>query len=226
MGGGRGRHWIKRLEPYGVTHKLRIAGEGVGRMRYVDGIRYANEHLQDQVVVLTNADLLLGEGFNCKNLNPQRLPRGSKMLIPVRKEDNSCPQWRTSGYSCDCSMWPATNSLAYCYDTYIFRAPLPPQLASDEATGFLMGGLWGAEQVFVAEVRASGVQVTSPHCNELTLYHIHCSQLRPHQKGPGIVAARTATREKQRVCYAEFCRLICIRPTTPSRTRWRSSARL
>lgn len=124
-----------------LKRKIIHAKTNVGRIRYVDGFKYSNDNkeLNDQVVAFINADIVLGKGFDCENLSNDKLPL-NKMYIPIRKEDDSCPGWKNSEYKCDCRKWSYQNVLSNCFDTYIFRAPVPERLALEESTGFLMGG--------------------------------------------------------------------------------------
>ena len=112
---------------------------------------------------------------------------------------------------------------ANCFDSYLFRAPLPRKLVDLQAIGFPMGGQWGTENAWVVELRAAGISVYTPKCGIFKLVHYHCSQARPNQKGE-IMPSRIKLRS-DRVCFEAICQSTCVRETVPSddlitKVRW------
>ena len=57
----------------------------VGRMSFLAAMKYINEELAGEVVMLTNADIVVSGGFSAQNLVPSKVP-GNTVLIPQREE--------------------------------------------------------------------------------------------------------------------------------------------
>jgi hypothetical protein len=99
------------------------------------------------------------------------------------------------------------------------RSPLPAALLSETRVGFFVGGQWGSENAWIAELRAVGVNVYSPPCGLFRLQHEHCSQSRPHQLSR-IDQARAPRRRNtsltdEPACYSPLCQRPCQRPYVP-----------
>ena len=175
--------WLQR---YG--NKIVHARKNNGRMRFFDAISYANTELAGEVVLLTNSDIHLGAGFAADALNRVTLPVNT-VLIPIRKEaectlDSNTLKPKHGSKPCDCRVQPlgVLKGAWNCFDSYMFRAPLPVGAQDERHFSMLTGGQWGAENVFVAELRNIGVNVYSPPCGLFELIHNHCSQERPNQR--------------------------------------------
>lgn len=147
-----------------------------GRLKYSTAVLHANRNLAGQIAVLLNADIALGEGIAALELDA-RLPK-NRVLAPVRHELDECRASIPVDMQCDCRDHQLGGS-ARCHDTYVFRPPLRLNLS---AVDFYMGGLWGAEHLWISELRDANVDVTSP-CGVIVTHHIHCSSLRPNQQG-------------------------------------------
>ena len=181
------KEWLQR---YGK--KIVHARKNIGRMRFFDAISYANTALAGEVVLLTNSDIHVGPGFTADALNRDTLPVNT-VLIPIRKEgectlDSGTLKPKNAGLQspCDCRVQPAgvPKGAWNCFDSYMFRAPLPVSAQDERHFNMLIGAQWGAEAVFVAELRNTGVNVYSPPCGLFELIHNHCSQERPWQLDP------------------------------------------
>ena len=67
------------------TYKVITAREKMGRLKFVHACEYANTHLPGEMVMLTNADITIQDGFTSDNLNNETLPINT-ILIPMREE--------------------------------------------------------------------------------------------------------------------------------------------
>ena len=171
--------------------------EGCGRMKYSTGVRHAAEHLAGEIVVLVNADIVIGDGVDATAL-AATLPK-NRLLTPVRHERDSCRASLPPDMICDCRDHQIGSS-ARCLDTHIFRSPLAVPL---HAIDFYMGGLWGCEHLWVSALRAANIDVTSP-CSAFPTYHEHCSSSRPNQQG--VLGAPLATRwAAENTCFSPLC---------------------
>ena len=179
--------------------------EGCGRMKYSTGVRHAAEHLAGEIVVLVNADIVIGNGVDATAL-AATLPK-NRLLTPVRHERDSCRATLPPDMICDCRDHQIGSS-ARCLDTHIFRSPLAVPLHTID---FYMGGLWGCEHLWVSALRAANIDVTSP-CGAFPTFHEHCSSSRPNQQG--VLEAPLGTRWSEGIlCSSPLCRTARITRT-------------
>jgi hypothetical protein len=166
--------------------------EGCGRMKYSTAVRHAAEHFAGDIVAIVHADIVIGLGVDVAAL-VATLPK-NRVLSPVRHERDSCRATLPPDMVCDCRDHQIGAS-ARCLDTHVFRSPLVVPLHTID---FYMGGLWGCEHLFVAALRAAGIDVTSP-CHAFPTYHEHCSSSRPHQEGTLAEGALVARADRGRL---------------------------
>lgn len=220
--------WEGRLDsefignmPSRLQAKVVHASTQHGRLRFLSAAQYVNSHIpKGAVVLLTNADIVVKGGFDCGSLDEDKLPLNT-VLIPQRMEADCHYDGHQKPATCDCrtdlSLGESHTRLLNCFDSYIFRAPLPDALLTETRIGFMVGGQWGSENSWIAELRAVGVRVYSPPCGLFRLVHEHCSQARPNQLAR-IDGVRRHIRKKdpkEPACYATLCTDTCERPYIP-----------
>ena len=139
-------------------------------------------------MLLTNADVYPGDGFDFPILNVSLMPGRGFALS--RYEDATCTKIVRGRGVCDCRIY------GNCHDSYVFRTPLPPSLQN--ITRFRFGGLWGSERVFIHALRQHGISLTNP-CMFMKTHHVHCSQERPTQDPRDIFKDLQLEEESSRV---------------------------
>lgn len=183
------------FDPCGKTHIYRIGR----RIRYWDAVNFVNQQPAGQLLLLTNADVSVGEGFSDEEqvrrmlrATPSVIGRtvttGTKVIALQRYEDTTCTRISNDFKGvCDCR-----SSDGSCMDSYLVQAPLPNELLLAKRThtayppgqvvdiDFRFGGLWASENVFMEVLQWHGITVEN-RCGLLRLEHHHCSFQRPTQ---------------------------------------------
>ena len=216
--------------PDTLRSKLIHGAVNHGRLRFLSAAHYINRNIPvNEVVLLTNADILVAGGFTCDSLTAEKLPHDT-VLVPQRIEE-AChfSSAVAPSASCDCRLSNGMKGqgilgnlaghtrLVNCFDSYLLRSPLPARLLTEQRLGFMVGGQWGSENAWVVELRAAGVSVYSPPCGLFRLVHHHCSQLRPKQltRIDSVRALTRPTDATNPACYADLCRKTCQGPYIP-----------
>lgn len=164
---------------------IRLVGR---RITYSDALHAVEEIEDGSFVLLTNADIYPGDGFDFPILNVSLMPGRGFALS--RYEDATCTKIVRGRGVCDCRIY------GNCHDSYVFRTPLPPSLQN--ITRFRFGGLWGSERVFIHALRQHGISLTNP-CMFMKTHHVHCSQERPTQDPRDIFKDLQLEEESSRV---------------------------
>ena len=207
--------------PRRLRTKVVHASTHHGRLRFLSAAQYVNSRIpKGEVVLLTNADIVVKGGFDCGSLDEDKLPYNT-VLIPQRVEADCHYDGQKKPATCDCrtDLLPGESHtrMLNCFDSYVFRAPLPDKILTETRIGFMVGGQWGSENSWIAELRAVGVNVYSPPCGLFRLVHDHCSQARPNQLAriDGVRRHIRRSDPTQPACYATLCTDTCERPYIP-----------
>lgn len=159
-----------------VAEILRVAGfpssklvvrPSEGRPTYKDLFSYASRASHGSLVMVVNADVILGDGFaEVTDVPPSLMLAISRQEFPNSSHcgPNACASYKNS----------ANGVLSH--DAWLFKAPLP--VAFLDAVDFYPN-LPGAENVVIHELRKAQLRIANP-CISLVLYHNHCSGIREH----------------------------------------------
>ena len=132
------------------------------QLTYKDFFEYANNNLQDKIVVLIHSDILLCSGF--EKIKKKFL---YKRLLAVARHTTSCT--KLDGHECckDNSVGIYLNNskknlLFYCgggFDTYVFCPPINNMIISQLD---YTQNTWTGENILVQLFKTYGYDVTSP----------------------------------------------------------------
>jgi len=137
--------------------------------RYRQAFEYANTHLSGRLVLIMNADVFLGSGW--ESLPPLDWFRSHQRAFALSR--HSQRWWPHPDDRTMCSIFTYMSS----HDAFLFAAPVPQALL--DRLDFPQNS-WHAENVLITELRRVGLDVRNP-CETFQLLHHHWTNVRPTQ---------------------------------------------
>merc|ERR1711907_791420 len=140
------------------------------RMKYKDAVTYANTHLHERWVVVQNADIVIGHGFNivdhAQDIADDLRPGAKSSDVVWLLSRRSFPRGETGVVAEECCARPFPN----CHDALVFQPPLFEDRY--EAIDFVPN-TWNAENVVAYEVVKAGKILANPCLHEAAAtYHV------------------------------------------------------
>jgi len=171
-------------DPQGKIHPVDIKQQ----VLYSELFRYANEHLRGQVVIIMNADIEMGEGWENVQMPNFIRADGKQIAFALsRYQRKDCGEYGTfcfgdGGGRNKNEMTPDRHNPNYLTSHDSFVTVPPVSFGVIHATRFKQN-IPSAENRVVNAFRDAGYEVVNP-CFSLKTWHEHCSEVRKWGK-PG-----------------------------------------
>jgi len=180
--------------------------EEQGQPKYGDMFKFAHEHLQDRLVVLSNTDVVFDETLG--HIDPAHFEkhRNTMFVLSVRSPNHTaasqelyrCALGRGCHEDIRCTLgtYDGWKFGGKSWDAYVFRAPLPPGLNFSRLDFFMNQN--GAENVAAFELESAGMSVSNP-CYWVHAFHWHCSAKMHH--GEAFMSKSRQSEQKVTPCW-------------------------